>query len=414
MNTLVRIPVKGQQKAMDKLFSLGSLYVSDFLKPGQLPRHSPVELSLIMDNGIPRLEYIAPKDTMWGTYWYRSGINTTMRNELKSIVTSITDIMDFKENDLWIDIACNDGCLLSYVPKNLIRIGIDPSDDTFKMEAEKHANLIIQDYFSSEVFTLSKFSNLKAKVITCIAMFYDLEDPDTFLDDLYQILDDDGLVVFQLSYTPLMLKQLAFDNIVHEHVYYYSLFNFKSLIEKHGFQVTDCQFNDTNGGSFRVYVTKYGVDINSQALQDVCDYRIDSTLYYERTLGLEHPWTWMRFFERIEDLKDKTISFIKDQKSKGKTIMGYGSSTKGNTLLQYFGLDTSLITAIADRSTYKWGLRTVGTDIPIISEEEMRKASPDFLLILPWHFTREFRKREIDYLNKGGHFIIPCPHFTII
>ena len=216
---------------MKELFSLGDLFVSDFLKDGETPRGGKVEMKLLLNenNGTVRLEKSAPLETMYGKYWYRSGINNTMKLELSSIVDSVKNVLKLKENDVWIDIACNDGTLLGYVPNNLIKIGIDPVDDSFKHESEKVANLIIQDYFSSEVYEKSKFGNLKAKVVTTIAMFYDLENPEKFIKDVCKISDKDGLWVLQLSYTPLMLEQLAFDNICHEHIYYYSLFNLKKM-----------------------------------------------------------------------------------------------------------------------------------------------------------------------------------------
>lgn len=403
---------------MKELFTLGELYVSDFLKQDQLPRANKSELKLLLDdNGAVRLEKTAPKDAMWGTYWYRSSVNATMTNELKGIVKSITDIYKLKDNDLWIDIASNDGTLLSFVPKNLSRIGIDPADDTYKNEAKQHADLIIQDYFSAEVFEKSSFRKQKSKIITSIAMFYDLEHPDQFIKDIDQVLDKDGLWVLQLSYTPLMLKQMAFDNILHEHFYYYSLFNLKSLFEKNGFQIMDCQLNDINGGSFRIYAMKQSANIKTFAAQpyrDVCNFRVNSLLAYEKTLKLDKAKTWKNFFKDIEKLKNTTVSFIKSEKAKGKVIWGYGASSKGNTLLQYFGLDNTLIDGIAERSIYKFGLKTIGTNIPIYSEDDMRKAKPDYLLVLPWHFINEFIEREKDLLKSGCQMIVPCPTFDII
>jgi hypothetical protein len=248
-------------------------------------------------------------------------------------------------------------------------------------------------------------------------MFYDLENPEPFIKDVDEVMDDDGLWVMQLSYTPLMIKQMAFDNICHEHIFYYSLFNLKALLSKHGFDIVDCQLNDINGGSFRVYSMKSRGNkklFSSQPYRDVCDFRIQSLLEHERNLGMDSVETWKEFFVDIEALKEKTVSFIKEAKDQGKTVWGYGASTKGNTLLQYFGLDHTLIDGIAERSTYKWGLKTVGTEIPIYSEDEMRKAKPDYLLVLPWHFINEFVQREAEFLKGGGKFIVPCPNFEII
>ena len=403
---------------MKELFTLGNLYVSDFLKEGASARGGSVEMKMMMDeNGSVRLDQIAPLDTMYGKYWYRSGINNTMKKELNGIVNSITDIVKLKENDLWVDIACNDGTLLSYVPNNLLRVGIDPVDDSYKIESEKHSNLIIQDYFSYDVFKNSKFGNLKAKVITTIAMFYDLEEPKKFVNDIIKVLDDNGVWVLQLSYTPLMIEQLAFDNICHEHAYYYSLFNIRKMFKECGMDIVDVQLNDTNGGSFRIYCMKENSDktkFGTQPYRDICRFRINSLLQYEESLKLDSVDTWVDFYNRINELKEKTVSFIKSEKEKGKKIWGYGASTKGNTLLQYFGLDHTLIDGIAERSPYKFGLKTVGTNIPIYSEQEMRDQKPDYLLVLPWHFINEFVERESDFLKNGGKFIVPCPKFEII
>jgi len=404
---------------MKELFNLGELYVSDFLGEDDEPRGGKVEMKMLLDesSGNVRLEKSAPLDVMYGKYWYRSGINQSMKNELQRVVNSILDVKKLKENDIWVDIACNDGTMFDFIPNNVIKIGIDPVDNSYKNESEKKANLIIQDYFTSDSYKKSRFGSQKAKVVTSIAMFYDLENPDAFIQDVGEILDENGLWVLQLSYTPLMIEQLAFDNICHEHIYYYSLFNLKKLMEKNGFKVVDCQLNDTNGGSFRVYVMKEEGDITKFATQphrDVCNFRIQSLLTLEEKLKLDSVDTWMDFYNRILDLKEQTVSFIKSEKEKGKKIWGYGASTKGNTLLQYFGLDHTLIDGIAERSVYKWGLKTVGTGIPIYSEEQMRNESPDYLLVLPWHFISEFIERERDFLLGGGKFIVPCPKFQVI
>lgn len=404
---------------MKNLLSLGSLYMSDFISENEEPRSGKHELKLVLDEEIqaPRLETPPNISEMYGKYWYRSGVNQTMKNELNEIVNSILKIKDLKENDIWVDIASNDGTLLSFLPKNLIRIGIDPADDSYKQEAEKYSDLIIQDFFSSSNYKSSKFGNTKAKIITCIAMFYDIEKPKDFLREVAEIIDDDGIFVLQLSYTPLMIEQLAFDNICHEHIWYYSLFNIKKLLEDCGFQVFNCELNDVNGGSFRVYSSLNKLKISeilTQQYIDVSNYRINSILEYEKKLNLNSEETWINFFNKIEELKENTVSFIKKEKAKGKKIWAYGASTKGNTLLQYFNLDNTLIDGIADRSHYKWGLKTVGTNIPIYSESEMRKESPDYLLILPWHFINEFVKREHDYLKNNGIFIVPCPKFKLV
>lgn len=402
---------------MKELFTLGDLYVSDFIANDEPPRGGKVEMKMVWDKerNAPRLEEITPPEFMYGQYWYRSGTNSTMTNELAGIVDSIKTNYKLSAGDVWLDIACNDGTLLSFVPKSCQRIGIDPVDDTYVAESSKHADVIVQDYFSADAYNNKMVD--RASVVTIIAMFYDLENPEGFLQDVYSIMKDDGLLVIQMSYTPLMINQMAFDNICHEHLYYHSLESIRGIFERSGFKIVDTQLNDINGGSFRVYAMKDVGDeknFGTQPYRDVCAARVNSLLAYERENNYNTPEVWGPFYESLQALKKETYDFIVSEKAKGKKIWGYGASTKGNTLLQYFGLDHTLIDGIAERSPYKFGLKTIGTEIPIYSEEEMRLANPDYLLVLPWHFINEFVQREQNYLQSGGKFIVPCPRFEII
>lgn len=393
------------------LFSLGEIYPSDFLKEGEQPSTEKVEMKLIIDdNGLVRLEKTAPMNKMYGKYWYRSGINSSMRKALYNIVCSINEKQELRKGDIWLDIACNDGTLFEFVDSDIIKICMDPAYSNYLKESIHKADHVIQDFFSSEAFNKALGGD-KAKVITSIAMFYDVPDPVKFIKDVYDILDEDGIWVMQLSYTPLMIRQLAFDNICHEHIYYYSLSDLKPLLENNGFSVVDFELNNVNGGSMRLYIRKdkYRLSITSPEY-----FKIQSILALEDGMQINSVEVWENFFDDIEELKVKTLTFILEAQAEGKKVWAYGASTKGNTLLQYFGLDETMIDGIADRNPDKWGLRTIGSNIPIFSEEDMRKAKPDYLLILPWHFISEFQLRENDYLSSGGKFIVPCPVFSII
>ncbi len=404
---------------MKKLLELGNHYISDFIKnESDYSDRKKYNLDIYLDDkiGAARLKETAPPDSMWGQYWYRSGINATMTKELGNIVNEITSRIKYKKEDIWLDIACNDGTLLKQIPNGFNKLGIDPCDDSFYKEASQYGT-IVQDYFSYDAYQKTGYGDQKAKVITTIAMFYDLDDPNPFIEDITKILDDNGIWVIQLSYTPLMLQQLAFDNICHEHIYYHSLNSIKNLITPHNLKIVDASLNDVNGGSIRIYMQKSIAKESSFAtgpLRDVCNFRVQSLLEYENTkFDISKPEVWEKFNKEINDLKQQTVDFIKQAKAEGKIVCGYGASTKGNTLLQWFGLDNTLIDAIAERSPYKFGLKTIGTNIPILSEEEVRAMNPDYMLVLPWHFISEFIQREDDFLSKGGKFIIPCPKFEI-
>ena len=404
---------------MEKILNLGSHFVSDFLNADDETVRNKYPLDLYLDekNCAVRLKDLAPADSMWGKYWYRSGINQSMTLELKNIVEQISKRVKLSDGDVWLDIACNDGTMFKFIPDNISKVGIDPCDDSYYVESSKLAS-VVQDFFSYDAYLKSGYGDKKCKVITTIAMFYDIDDPDSFIENINKILDDDGVWVIQISYTPLMIEQLAFDNICHEHTYYYSLTSLKTLFERNNLKIVDAELNDTNGGSVRVYIQKNSAHITSfgsSPLRDVCNFRIKALLDYEANhYDLTDKQLWKEFSEKIEDLKEKTVNFIRQAKAENKTVYGYGASTKGNTLLQYFGLNNEDIVAIAERSPYKFGLKTIGTNIPIISEDEMRAANPDYLLILPWCFISEFISREQDFLKSGGKFIVPCPKFEII
>lgn len=395
------------------LFSLGKLCVSDFIPLDDNIKYPKQELKVCLDeiSGLVQLEQSTDLDQMYRKYWYNSGTNPSMVNHLNDIVLDICKNTNFKIGDKWLDIASNDGTLLSKVPSNLIKVGCDPSDCATRSQNGTFA--LVNDYFSSAVS--SQFG--KFKVITAIAMFYDLNDPLSFLKDIYNSLTDDGLFVIELSYLPLMIEQLAFDAICHEHVCFYSLEVLNRLYKRSGLTIVNAQINDCNGGSIRVYAQKDIADkstYGTEPYRSVAKFRISSIYSYEQTYSLKDKEVYDNFFFEINELKTKTVNFIHNVRAKGKSVAAIGASTKGNTLLQYFGLDNNYIDYIAERQPMKYGLKTVGTNIPIISDEEMRKRNPDYLLVLPWHFISEFKKREKDYLDRGGKFIVPCPNFEIV
>lgn len=402
-----------------ELFTLGKIYPSDFLLPEEQPLCPPVELKLVLDDdGIVKLSEMAPADKLWGSrYWYSSSISGVMKEQLKDVVREVLSVLPKIYEPYWVDIAGNTGYMLSQVPDNFYKINIDPvlENPEYLKEAKNNCDEVVPKYFTA--FDYFQRENTKADVVSCVSMFYDLQHPEMFLKDVYEIMNDNALFVLQMSYSPLMIKQLEFANICHEHARYYSFFNLKTLLEKHNFRLMDVSLNNTNAGSFRVFAMKKDADITkfgSQTHRDVCEFRMKSLLEYEKTLALDEVTTWRCFFNEIEELKEKSVSFIKEQVANGKTIYGYGASTKFNTTLQYFGLDYTLIKAIAERSPAKYGRRTIGSNIPIISEEEMRLEKPDFLLLGPAHFLSEFMERERELLLSGTQFICIMPEFKLI
>jgi hypothetical protein len=269
----------------------------------------------------------------------------------------------------------------------------------------------VRDYFSGA--GLGRVSpNGTARVITSIAMFYDLEDPGRFVADIASSLAEDGVWVLELAYLPMMLDQRSFDTICHEHLGYYSLTVLEPLLQRAGLKILDVTTSDINGGSFRVWAGQAGSRHPLETAEAAR--RVQAMRQSEFELCLETPEPYKSFQRDIETIRGNLKKLLHRLRGEGKTIYGYGASTKGNVILQFCDLTSRVIGAIADRNPAKWGTRTLGTDIPIISEDEMRLAKPDYLLVLPWHFLPEFVEREAEYLARGGTFIVPLPEVRCI
>lgn len=398
------------------VLSLGNQYVSDFVdSDGGGGTQAPLQLVLCDAAsggcGLLQLKHTTPAHSLYRNYWYRSGINQTMRLALADITARAQALVPLQAGDIVLDIGSNDNTLLrSYQRGDITKIGFEPATNLMSYANDPNIH-IINDFFSAQPF-LQKTAGKRARIITSIAMFYDLDDPNAFTADIAACLDKDGLWIIQMAYLPTMLLDNIFDNICHEHLEYYSLLSLENLLGRHNLKIVDVELNDVNGGSLRTYIThRHNTSIEPRR---GAERRLSNLRQQEKDLRLEELSPYQEFAQRVADIKGKVTSFIRQEVKAGKTVYVYGASTKGNTLLQYFGLDHSVISAAAERNPDKWGKKTVGTLIPIISEAEARAAKPDYFLILPWHFLSEFRQREKEYLSSGGQFIVPLPQFRVI
>ncbi len=416
--TIDRCRVCGSHK-LSKILSLGDLYVSDFFDNANanLGIKAPLELVLCDSKeggcSLLQLKHTVSNEDMYRNYWYRSGINKTMTDELVGISQKCSQMAQLKSGDYVIDIGANDGTLLrGYSILGLNTIGFEPARNLQKYNQEGTSKIIV-DFFGHLAWRQA-FPEAKAKVITAIGMFYDLDDPNSFVGDIYKCLDDDGVLVIQMMYLPSALERNAFDGICHEHLEYYSLHSLENLLKRHGLEVCDLEMREhINEGSIRVYIRKSGKGKGISLLHGANE-RLIQQRKLEAELKLDEKQTYEALVQRIMDAKNKVVSLIKDEVAKGKKVHGYAASTKGNTTLQFYGLNSKLIQFIADRNPTKWGKFTAGTDIPVISEEESRSLKPDYYFILAWHFLPEFIERESEFLNRGGRFIVPMPEFMVI
>lgn len=392
---------------LESILSLGEMYLSDFLDGDEKPAKYPLDLILCNGCSLLQLGHTTPlSDLYTDRYGYRSGTNQTMRDHLAEIVKKAMGLVSLNwATNIVVDIGCNDGTLLkAYGEYPVTRIGFDPVQK-FAKDYKGTRISFVGDYFTKKRYERT-YGEWKAKVITAISMFYDLDEPNTFVADLASILDEDGVLIVQQNYLAGMLKQNAVDNIVHEHIEYYSLLPIEMLFERHGLMVFDVELNDLNGGSFRTYVCHKG---NRDVSESVLGLR-----RIEATLKLQDMRVYQEFASRIEAIRDKLYNLIEGIVKEGKTVYLYGASTRGNTLLQYCGLDSKLIKAAAERNPEKWGLNFASVGIPMISEEQARAEKPDYFLILPWHFKKEFLEREAEYMKQGGKLIFPLPEVEVI
>ena len=318
-----------------------------------------------------------------------------MREALKDIYKSSLKYIKLKKNDVVLDIGANDGTLLNFYGKNIIKVGCEPANNLISQLKNK-CDYILNDFWSyKKLQNLLKRKKLKKpKIITAIGMFYDLEDPNKFIRDSVSALDDKGIFIAQLMCLKSMIEKNDIGNICHEHIEFYSLKSLKYLFETNGLEIFKIEENDVNGGSYRIFCRKF----NNGSIR----------------LSNENVLTSVKkFVTRVKKNKSMTMKFINNEIKKGKKIFLYGASTKGNTLLQYYNLNNKVIPYAAERSPEKWNKYTIGTGIKIISEKKARELNPDYFLVTPWGFINEFVKRESSWLKKGGKFIVPFPKFKI-
>ena len=386
-------------KKLTEIFSLGEQYLSAFVElDGLKPEKHPLDIVLCGECTLLQLKSTVSSGKLYGSdYGYYSGISNTIRDDLEDVVAKACERVILDVDDIVVDIGSNDGTLLKKHSPHAIRVGFDLVKKFKKFYDEDNLRLV------SEGFSYEKFNELypnkKAKIITAISMFYDLDEPNKFVEDLAKTLHPEGIIVIQQNYLVGMLQQNAFDNIVHEHLEYYSLTSLTKLLNKHGLDVVEVSVSDINGGSFRVYVKHMEVLKQMRLL--------------ESKMKLDNKWTYISFGMRINQARKHLYNFIEQEVAKGKTVYAYGASTRGNTLMQFTGLNNTLIKYAVERNPDKFGKKIASLDIPIISEKQARKEKPDYFLVLPWFFREEICKREEEYVMNGGALIFPLPELYV-
>ena len=359
--------------------------------------------------GLAQLADSFPLDVLYGdNYGYRSGLNQSMVNHLRRTINRLERLVTLEEGDVVLDIGANDGTLLrAYSTPGILRVGIDPTiAKFFEFYAADSDIVAVPAFFSAGSF--HAVSPARAKVITSIAMFYDLEDPVAFAQDIGQCLTQDGLWHFEQSYMPWMLRSGAYDTICHEHLEYYSLSAIVKILDAAGLKLVDVSTNAVNGGSIAVTAAKVESEYGASSV--VSDWILEN----ESRSRVSDVATWTSFAATVKTRQDDLLRLLKALNLTGHRVMGLGASTKGNVLLQTTGVTRELVSKIGDVNPYKHGRFMPGTGIPIVSEDEVLADNPDYLLVLPWHFRETFMTAMEPFMSRGGRLIFPLPDIEVV
>jgi NDP-4-keto-2,6-dideoxyhexose 3-C-methyltransferase len=389
------------------VLDLGDLVLSGhFPRPHEDPPAGPLELVRCLPGparcGLAQLRHSYEPGTLYGPhYGYRSGLNPSMVAHLRSLAERLVRLAPPRPDDLVVDIGSNDGTLLGCYTQGLAQlVGVDPIAG--QLRRYYRPDIAILDRFFAAGSVRELFPGRSARIVTSVAMFYDLEDPVAFAREVGELLHEDGVWLLEQSYLPSMLAVTAYDTICHEHIEYYAFAQIEWILERAGLQAIEVELNGTNGGSFAVVAARRGSERRPQA--SVAELRAR-----EAALGLDEDAPWSAFAARVADHRRELRQVLGSLRDEGLTVYGYGASTKGNILLQYCGLDPSLVPLIGEVNEEKFGCVTPGTHIPIVSEAEARRRRPDVFLVLPWHFRDFILAKERSWVEAGGELLFPLP-----
>lgn len=376
-------------------------------KPNDPVTAGPLQLVWCPESGLLQLAHSYDLGEMYGdNYGYRSGLNQSMVQHLTAKINELERFVDLKPGDAVLDIGSNDATSLkAYKTSGVVRTGMDPTGKKFR-EFYPPEIALVPDFFSAQAYRSA--GKPAPKIVTSIAMFYDLENPIAFAREIESILAPGGIWHFEQSYMPAMLRMTSYDTVCHEHIEYYSLGVVQKILDAAGLRVVDIKMNGVNGGSFAVTAARR--DDVRRGGEAVAQWLLEQ----EERMGLSTPRPYRDFEERVFRHRADLRRLLEALRDDGKKVLGYGASTKGNVILQFCGIDASLVPAIAEVNPDKFGKLTPGSRIPIISETEARAMKPDYFLVLPWHFREGIVRREAEFLADGGRFIFPLPEIEIV
>lgn len=404
---------------LEEVWDLGEQWVMDCLKEGQEGFKAPLVVVLCRGCCLAQLKHTVNRDLLYRKYFYRSGTSETMREALQEVADASQKQVLLKPHDIVLDIGSNDSFLLhQFTSGKLTLVGFEPAENIVETIGRTRKSVgdwnyiegsggpehtVITDYFTRAGFQ-RYFMNRQAAIVTSVAMFYDVDNPNQFINDVAQLLALDGVWINQMNFVGPVMRSNAFDFISHEHVALWDLWTFEKAVLQAGLEVFDLQELPLNGGTYRVYIGHKGHrPITSRVFECL-----------SKDGGFGSADAWRAFKTRVEMNGMRLRRVLADIQAQGKTVAVLGASTRGNSLLQAYNLSVAVLPYASDRDPHKFGKKMAGTKIPIVSEEEARQRRPDYFLVLPYSYIDQIRARETDFLSRGGRFIVPLPQAKIL
>ncbi len=385
--------------------SLGQLPLANsFLLYDQINNEEPLyplDVYFCSVCSLVQITDVVPPEVMFTNYPYVTGTSQTMKNNLSELCERATYSIAMQENDLVIDIGSNDGTLLSYFKSSgFSTLGIEPASNIAKLASENGIETL-QSFFTNDTCSQILKTHGKAKIITGTNVFAHVDDINGFIKCTKRVLHPDGILIIEVPYIPDMLKKLEFDTIYHEHLSYFSLSALNTLFTGHSMSIVNVDKLTVHGGSIRIYISPIG--------NQHCPY-LEELLDEETKLGISDINLYVKFADEVNKLKSQLKTMLSDLKQTGKKITAYGAPAKGNILLNYCGIDNTILDCVFDNTPFKQNLFTPGTHIPVVSDSTFQQSNTDFCLLLAWNYEKEILDKENEYLENGGAFVIPIPY----
>jgi hypothetical protein len=397
-----------QANQLTQVLSLGEIPLANgFLKKEELSQAEekfPLELVFCIACGLLQLTQTVPPEQMFSHYAYFTSFSETMLAHGKECVVGLIKDRKLSSSSLVIEIASNDGYLLSnYVNCGIPVLGIEPAANVADVARLRGIDTITEFFGLDLAHRLMEQGKL-ADVIHANNVLAHVPDINGFVAGMSALLKDDGLGVIEVPYLRDLVDNVEFDTIYHEHVFYFSLIALKNIFERHGLKIVDAKRLKIHGGSLRIFVAKHLPPLANVA----------RLLAEEERADLNRPSSLSHLQDTVQKLKRDLVETLRNLKKSGKNIVAYGAAAKGSVLLNYFDIGSDILDFVVDRSTFKHGLFMPGKHLEIFPVEKLLESQADFVLLLAWNLADEIISQQKQYLERGGAFIVPLPQYRIV